>query len=435
MSGLAAVLCAMGHQVTATDLQASPVLERLAARGVTVATGHCPDLVAGAELVTASPAVPPGDPELAEARRRGVAVWSRAEVLGAVASQRRCVAVAGTHGKTTTASMLVVALEAAGLRPSFLVGADVAGLGTNARWGPGEWLVVEADESYGSFAALRPDLAVLTNVEPDHLDHYRTLAALHEAFARFVARSARVVVCSDDPVAASLGERVGACGVGTGPAATYRMTAVETGPSGARVELAGPAGPLGTLSVPIPGHHNAANAALAAAAAMELGATFGQVATGLARFTGVPRRFERRGAARGVTFVDDYAHLPGEVAPTLAAARALGARRVVAVFQPHRYTRTEALAGELGRSLAAADVVVVTDVYGAGDPPLAGVTGRLVADAVASSDPAVAVHYAPQRGELRGLVASLLRPGDLCLTLGAGDLTTLPDELLADPSW
>lgn len=436
MSAVASVLAAMGHRVTGSDLKASPVVDRLVAQGVTVQVGHRAAQVGDADLVTCSPAVGPDNPELVEAARRGVPVVRRAQMLAAIAATRRCVAVAGTHGKTTTCSMLALILVEAGLHPSFLIGADVNEIGSNAVWDRGEWLVLEADESYGTFQALRPEIAVVTNVEADHLDYYRTFEALTDAFDHFVAgATGRRLVSADDPVAASVGRRHGAATVGEAEGADYRMTGVVLARSAVGFDLEGPGGPVGRLEVPVPGLHNARNAAVAAAAALEAGAPVPAVVAALARFTGVPRRFEFRGEVHGVTFVDDYAHLPSEVAATLAAARAGGWQRVVAVFQPHRYTRTAALAGAFGRAFVDADVVAVTDVYGAGERPVPGVSGKLVADAVTAQDPDRHVVYAPTRDELRVAVASLLRPGDLCCTLGAGDLTTFPDELLATPVW
>jgi UDP-N-acetylmuramate--alanine ligase len=432
MSAIASVLAAMGHTVTGSDLRGSPVVARLESEGVTVSIGHRAEHVGSADLVTFSPAVGADNPELAEAARRGVAVVRRAEVLAAIAAARRCLAVAGTHGKTTTCSMLSLILVEAGLRPSFLIGADVTGIGTNAVWDTGEWLVLEADESYGTFRAIRPEVAVVTNVEPDHLDHYKTFEALAEAFGGFLAAaSGGRLVGADDPVAADLGARAGAAGVGLSEGAAWRMSALELSRSAVGFDLAGPGGPLGRIEVPVPGAHNARNAAMATAAALLAGAPFAAAVAALGRFAGAPRRFEFRGESGGVTFVDDYAHLPTEVRAALAAARAGGWRRVVAVFQPHRYTRTAALADAFGPAFADADAVVVTDVYGAGEPPVPGVSGKLVADAVARDNPSVPVLYAAARDELRRSVADLLEPGDLCLTLGAGDLTTLPDELAA----
>jgi UDP-N-acetylmuramate--alanine ligase len=433
MSAIATVLHAMGHVVTGSDLKASGVTERLQRAGVGVAIGHAAANVGSADLVTVSSAIPETNPEVVEARRRGIVVLSRAESLAAVASLRRCVAVAGTHGKTTTASMLALLLVEAGLRPSFLIGGDVNEIGTNAVWDEGEWLVVEADESDGSFLSLVPDIAVVTNVEADHLDHYGTFDAVRSAFEAFLtsARSHRVVG-GDDVVAAEIGRSTGAEIVGTTPDCTYRMVDVELARSSLAFTLLGPSGEvLGRLSVPVPGLHNAKNAAVAAVAALAVGVPFDSLTRALARFAGVARRFEFRGTVNGVTFVDDYAHLPSEVRAALAAARNGGWPRVVAVFQPHRYSRTAELWSEFGRSFADADEVVITDVYGAGEAPVPGVSGRLVADAARHERPGTPVHYVAGRSDLRATVDKLLRPGDLCLTLGAGDLTSLPDELMS----
>ena len=436
MSAIATVLAAMGHQVTGSDIKVSPVSRRLLQQGIPVAVGHRSSNVGDVDALTYSPAVADDNPELEEARRRGIPVVRRAAALAAIAATRRTVAVAGTHGKTTTASMLSLVLVEAGLRPSFLIGADVNEIGTNAVWDTGEWLVLEADESYGTFSELRPEIAVVTNVEPDHLDHYGTFDSLRSAFSAFVEGTAGgAVVCADDPVAAEIGHAVGATAVGLAESADYRLANVSLSRSAVRFDLVGPAGAGGHLEVPVPGIHNARNASLAAVAALELGVPFAAVAAAMARFAGVPRRFEFRGEVNGVTFVDDYAHLPTEIRAALAAARAGGWARVIAVFQPHRYTRTAALYGDFGTAFDDADEVVVTDVYGAGEPPIPGVSGRLVVDAVAARRPAVPVSYAAGREDLLHHVRAILRPGDLCCTLGAGDLTTLPDQLIAEPTW
>jgi UDP-N-acetylmuramate--alanine ligase len=363
-------------------------------------------------------------------------VIPRSGALAAICSTRRCLAVAGTHGKTTTASMLSLILIEAGMRPSFVIGADVNEIGTNAVWDTGAWLVVEADESYGTFQALRPDLAVLTSVEADHLDHYGTFEELRAAFGDFVgAAGSGAVVSADDVEAASIGRAHGAQSVGTSAGATFTMTDVVERRSSVAFTLHGPDGVLGSLTIGVPGLHNARNAALAVVAALAAGAPFEASASALARFAGVTRRFEFRGDANGVTFVDDYAHLPTEVRAALATARAGAWSRVVAVFQPHRYSRTAVLAEQFGSAFLEADSLVVTDVYSAGEPAVPGVSGRSIVDAVRAHDERLPVVYAPGWEELRRIVGSLLRPGDLCLTLGAGDLTRLPDELLESPTW
>lgn len=437
MSAIATVLHAMGHVVTGSDLKESAVTERLRRSGIAVAIGHRGDNIGSADVVTVSSAVAESNPEVLEARRRGVPVLPRSQALAAIAALRRCIAVAGTHGKTTTASMLALLLVEAGLRPSFLIGGEVNEIGTNAVWDDGAWIVIEADESDGTFLSLTPDIAIVTNVEADHLDHYGSFAAVRAAFEEFVA-SAREhrVVGGDDPVAAEIGRATGSVVVGTTEECTYRMVDLELARSSVSFGLMAPDGlSLGRLAVPVPGLHNAKNAAVATVAALATGVPFATAARALARFAGVARRFEFRGAIGGVTFVDDYAHLPTEVRAALAAARNGGWQRVVAVFQPHRYTRTADLWADFGPVFADADVVVVTDVYGAGEAPVPGVSGRLVADAVRQSLPDMPVHYVPGRGDLSHAVAMLLEPGDLCCTLGAGDLTSLPDELMSDPGW
>ena len=432
MSALASVLAAMGHQVTGSDLKASVTTSRLAAAGVGVAVGHDAAHLGEAEVVAVSSAITEANPELAAARAAGVAVLSRAQMLAAVAAQRRVVAVAGTHGKTTTASMLALIAVEAGLRPSFLIGGDLNEMGTNAVWDTGPWLVVEADESDGTFLALDPEVAVVTNVEPDHLDHYGGFPELVAAFDRFCAgRPGGLVVGADDPVAARLGRAHGADLVGTGPDATFRIDAVAPGREGVSFTLSLPGEAPRRLTLPVTGANIAANAAVAMVSALRLGARFEDGARALARFAGVARRFELRGERDGVRFVDDYAHLPTEVRAVLEAARQTGPTRLVVVFQPHRYSRIASLGPQFADAFTRADVVVVTDVFAAGEAPRPGVTGRLVADAVAAAHPELDLTYVAGREALRSHVAALLRPGDLCLTLGAGDLTLLPDELLA----
>jgi UDP-N-acetylmuramate--alanine ligase len=436
MSAIALVLRAMGHSVSGSDLRESPVAVRLRTKGIEVAVGHRAENVIPVDAVTFSPAVAPTNPELVAAAAQGARVIARSGVLAAICATRRCLAVAGTKGKTTTASLLSLILIEAGLRPSFLIGADVNEVGTNAVWDTGEWLVVEADESFGTFQELRPDWAVLTNVESDHLDHYGTFANLRAAFDAFVAQATSgSVVSADDAEAFAIGRAHQARTVGTGPEATFTMHDIELSRSSASFSLHGPDGELGRLTLGVPGLHNARNAALAVTAALQVGAPFSAAATALARFTGVSRRFEFRGEANGVTFVDDYAHLPFAVEAALATARTGGWSRVVAVFQPHRYTRTAELSEQFGTAFADADVLVVTDVYSAGEAPVPGVSGRLVSEAVRAQDPRLPVTYVPTWEELRRVVGSMLLPGDLCLTLGAGDLTALPDELLASTQW
>jgi UDP-N-acetylmuramate--alanine ligase len=436
MSAIALVLSAMGHTVTGSDLKDSPVAERLRSHGIQVAVGHRAENVGEVDAVTYSPAVALSNPEILAAEARGALVVPRSGMLAAICATRRCLAVAGTHGKTSTASMLSLILVEAGLRPSFLIGSDVNEIGTNAVWDQGEYLVVEADESYGTFQAIRPDLAVLTNVEPDHLDYYGTFEHLRDAFSEFVGSATEAsIVSADDAEASAIGRAHGSTSVGRSIEARYAIGNIEEERSAIAFTLSGPDGVLGEIRLGVPGLWNASNAALATVAALRAGAPFSAAQSALARFVGVSRRFEFRGEANGVTFVDDYAHLPGEVRAVLATAKAGGWDRIVAVFQPHRFGRTAQLAPAFGTAFADADVLVVTDIYSAGETPVPGVSGRLVVDAVRQQDPRLEVHYVPGWEELRRSVGQLLRPGDLCFTLGAGDLTLLPDQLIESPQW
>jgi UDP-N-acetylmuramate--alanine ligase len=432
MSAIATVLAAMGHQVTGSDLKASPGLERLRAAGVAVAVGHRAENVGDVDVVAISTAVPAGNAEVVAAEARGIPVLRRAEVLAAIAATRRTVAVAGTHGKTTTSSMLALVLVEAGLHPSFIVGGELNEIGTGALWDDGEWMVVEADESDGTFLELPAEVAVVTSVEPDHLEHYGGYAPLVDAFDRFLAAARVRVVCADDEGAAALGARHQAVTYGLSDGATYRMVDVERGRTGTRFGLDHDGERIAEVRLPVPGLHNARNACAALVAGVLVGAPPDAAERALARYAGVARRFQFRGERNGVTFVDDYAHLPKEVEAALAAAADGGWQRVVCVFQPHRYSRTAALWRDFADAFVGADLVVVTDVYGAGETPRPGVTGKLVVDAVLEAHPEQRLAYLPGRADLVPYLRHVLRPGDLCLTLGAGDLTSLPAELLRE---
>ena len=432
MSAIATVLVAMGHSVSGSDLKESRRLDRLRQLGVDVHVGHSAAHVGDAEVLAISTAIRPGNPEVVAAGERGIPVLRRAEILAAICATRRTVAVAGTHGKTTTSSMLALALTEAGMAPSFIIGGDVREIGSGAVWRDGEWFVVEADESDGTFLELGAEAVIVTSVEPDHLEHYGDFDALRDAFGRFLASApGPAVVCADDAVARDLAATTGAITYGTDERADYRMEDVVSDRSGVRFTVTHRGAPVGPVAIPVPGMHNARNAAAALAMALSLGAPFDAVARALGRFAGVARRFEFRGEAGGVTFVDDYAHLPGEVREVLAAARQGGWRRVVCVFQPHRFSRTAGLWSTFAGAFRAADLLVVTDVYSEGEDPRPGVTGKLIVDAVLDHDPGQAVAYLPRRRDVVAYLPPRLRPGDVCLTLGAGDLTTLPDELLA----
>ncbi|HEX5614164.1 MAG TPA: UDP-N-acetylmuramate--L-alanine ligase [Acidimicrobiia bacterium] len=433
MSAIARLLVGMGHRVSGSDLRDSAVLARLEAAGVEVAVGQRAEHVpVGADAVVYSTAVPLDNVELVAARALGVPVLHRARVLRALTQIRRSIAVAGSHGKTTTASMLALVLRAAGLHPSFVIGADVNEVGSNAAYDSGDLFVVEADESDGTFLALDPAIAVVTNVEPDHLDHYGDVGGLADAFAQF-ARLARevCVIGVDDPGAAALRSEVGDVRTfGFSADADYHLSDYVGGRDGCRARIRVDGVDAGVLQLPVAGRHNALNAAAALAVASELGVEIDAAQRALAGFGGVARRFQHRGELDGVALIDDYAHLPAEVEAAIATAREGGWNRVVVVFQPHRYTRTAALWREFRDAFSGADAVVVTDVYAAGERPVAGVSGRLIVQAVLDAHPDLPVTYVPRRDDLRDVPRRLARRGDVVLTLGAGDLTTLPDEWL-----
>jgi UDP-N-acetylmuramate--alanine ligase len=434
MSAVATVLLAMGQQVSGSDLKASAELARLRSLGVDASVGHHPAHVADVDIVTVSTAIPSANVEVSEARRLGIPVLSRAEMLAAIVATRKTVAVAGTHGKTSTSSMLALVLVEAGLHPSYIVGGDLKEVGSGAAWGSGQWLVVEADESDGTFLSLSPEVALVTSVEPDHLDYYGSLAVMEEAFGRFLASGGATIVCADDPAAARLGREVGATTYGTDERADYRMVGVATGRSTGRFSVVHHGTSLAEFALEVPGRHNARNACAALVGGLLVGASSDSARRALRRYRGVARRFEFRGERDGVTYVDDYAHLPGEVRAALAAATDGAWKRLVVVFQPHRYSRTASLWPHFADAFVDADVLVVTGVYGAGEAPRPGVSGRLILDAVRAAHPGADATYLPAHPELVAHLRATLLPGDLCLSLGAGDLTELADELLADPA-
>ncbi len=433
MSALAVIARHRGVAITGCDSDASGAgLDDLTTLGVPVWRGHDPSHVDGARAVIVTAAVPRDHPELERARALEVPVVRRADALGElVAAGRASVAVAGTHGKTTTTVMVTEALTAAGRNPTGLAGGRVAAWGGNARIGGDELFVVEADEYDKAFLSLKPTIAVVNNVEADHLECYGSIDALEAAFADFAGRAERVIVGADDAGADRVALKVEApvWRVGLGPTADVRIRAVRLEPSGSRAAISLPGGHTVELQLAVPGMHNVRNAAAALGVLQALGADVQAGAHALADFRGVGRRFERLGEARGVAVVDDYAHHPTEVTATLAAARqAFPGRRLVAVFQPHLYSRT-ALHGEsLGKALAAADMVVIAPIYGAREQPLAGVTHHLVVRGATRAGAAtVAVR---DRAGLTQHVARAVREGDVVFTLGAGDVTRVGPELL-----
>lgn len=442
MSGIARIMIARGVTVSGSDSAGSDLLASLAALGADVHAGHAAANVAGADTVVVSSAIRPGNPELAEAHARGLRVLHRAAALASLMLGRRGAAVAGTHGKTTTTSMLTTALRHCGADPGYVIGGILTETGLGAQDGTGEVFVAEADESDGSFLMLSPEVAVVTSVEADHLDNYAGLAEIEAAFAAFTRRivpGGVLVACADDPGARSLAAAAAGLPIrvrtyGEADDADYRITAVHLRGMNVGLEVSGApeAGsglrPVARLEVAVPGRHNALNATAAYAAAIELGLPAGQIATGLAAYRGARRRMEPKGEAAGVLVLDSYAHHPTEIAADLRAARGIrGGGRVIAIFQPHLYSRTRIFAAEFGEALGLADEVVVLDVYAAREDPEPGVTGDLVASAV----PGGRAVFLPDFQAAPALLADIARPGDLILTMGAGDVTTLGPLIVA----
>ncbi|MBN2841122.1 MAG: UDP-N-acetylmuramate--L-alanine ligase [Coriobacteriia bacterium] len=431
MSGLARVLHDRGKVVTGSDLKASRYATSLQESGITVHVGHVAGNLGDPEVVVVSSAIPDSNPELKAARERGIPVWPRAKMLAHIAGDDACVAVAGTHGKTTTSSMMATVLDSIGLDPTFLIGGELNDMGANARCGGGAYCVVEADESDGSFLYLDPKVSIITNIEADHLDHYGSFEAVVDTFGQFIQRTAAdgaVIVCADDEGLLALAREHATAEVvtyGFDPSADVRCSDAAAEGLGHRFSVTLPDGRRLDTSVSVPGVHNVVNAAGVLAAVYALGEDVGAAAAVLGSFSGVRRRFDRVGEAAGVTVVDDYAHHPTEVRATLAAARTAGFERVWVVFQPHRYSRTQALGSDFGGAFEDADRVVLMDVYSAGEAPIPGVSGKTILSAMLQQAPRTQAAYFPHRDEIEAYLAPRVRAGDLVMTMGAGDVTTL----------
>ena len=432
MSGIAEVLARGGHDVTGSDLKESPYTRRLREAGITVHIGHASERVGDAERVVISTAIPKTNPELLEARRRSIPVIPRAAALAWILDGTRSVAVAGTHGKTTTTSMTAHVLKALGENPTALVGGELNDIGSNVAFGRSDLVVAEADESDRSLLYLEPQAAVVTNIEFDHPDFYSSLDDVIETFERFVRSlpdGGCLITCSDDPSCLVVAAEA-RC-----PLTTYGIDSGDL-----RAEVLGPnsyallenGSRRGDVELGVYGRHNVLNSLAAAGVARWLGYDPYEAALTLKNFGGVRRRFQLKGEVADVRVVDDYAHHPTELAATLAAARSTlrPDGRVIAVFQPHRYSRTRALYREFGDSFASADAVLVTEVYGAGEMPQPGVNGKLIVDAICETRGHPEVYYVPQQEAIPAVLGNISERGDLVLTLGAGDISGVGESLL-----
>lgn len=427
MSALAKVLVGRGREVSGSDLRAGAALDALADLGVATFTGHRPEAVEGAGLVVASSAVPEYDEELEHARSLRIPLWRRPELLEAMTSEIATIAATGTHGKTTTTALLVTALRGLGEDPSFVVGGEMLDLSTNGHHGSTDLLVLEADEAFRTFENLHLNGLVVTNVEHEHVDHFGTFEELAESFVKVASDvEGPVLCCLDDPGSALVAEKTSSLTYGFDPTSDWRISDFAAGSAGTVFTLSGARGST-RVALAQPGRHLALNAAGALALLVETGRDLERAAAAISQFRGVGRRWEHRGTVAGVILYDDYAHHPTEVEAVLTAAGGVAPGRLWAVFQPHLYSRTERFSDEFGAALATADVTVVTDVFGAREEPVPGITGELVADATRTAGGVV--HYVPHRTDLAEFLAPQLEAGDLVISMGAGDITLLHNEL------
>jgi UDP-N-acetylmuramate--alanine ligase len=426
MSGLARIALSHGISVTGSDAKDSSVLSALAALGAEVHASHSSEHVDGADFVIFSTAISQTNPELIRARELNLPILTRAQALAILMSNSRSIAVAGTHGKTTTSSMLTVALQACGLDPSFAIGGTLTSSGSNAHRGTGELFVAEADESDGSFTEYRPFAAIVTNVEHDHVDYFATAADVTKAFADFAATIAKdgyLVFCADDPGAAHLASQISDLKVisyGTTDGADLFIDSINLLPMGATARILWRGRTIGNLSLQVPGLHNVLNAGAALAMGLTLGAPAAEMLSGLASFHGTGRRFELKATVHGIRVIDDYGHHPTEITVTLEAAkRYAGDGRLIVIFQPHRYSRTKAFMSEFAKALNMADLVVLLEIYAASENPIPGVTSATIAEQMENG------HFIPNFLEASDWVIAQAKPGDVIVTLGAGDVNSL----------
>ncbi|MDH7480681.1 MAG: UDP-N-acetylmuramate--L-alanine ligase [Armatimonadota bacterium] len=434
MSGLATVMAGMGYHISGSDLKIGHVKERLSALGIELAEGHHAQNVGDAELVVASAAIPADNPEIIAAREKGIPVLTRAQMLGRLMAGTFGIAVSGTHGKTTTTSMLALVLERGGLDPTILIGGDLETLKGNARLGKSRYFLTEACEAYDSFLELHPAVAVITNIEAEHLDHYKSLDGVMAAFSRFLSQvqpGGFAVLCTDCPNTRSLISQVKTRVVtyGLDFPADYTATDISDSPQPS-FKILSKGNELGLVTLRIPGRHNVANAVAAAAVASELRIGFDVISKALGEFKGAERRFEILGTAAGIMVVDDYAHHPTEIRATLAAARTLG-RRIIAVFQPHLYSRTQQFAREFAEALSEADRVVVTEIYPAREKPIPGVTAAEITNLIRAKDPNKPAKFIADKELIAENLMAELQPSDLVLFMGAGDIRTAGEMLLS----
>lgn len=435
MSAIAKILLEKGYSVTGSDISRSEIVNRLEQLGATIFIGHYPDNIDGAEAIVVSTAIAGDNPEVVAAREKGLRVFHRSDLVASLMKERLGIAVAGAHGKTTTTSMIALMMERAGTDPTIIIGGELDYLNGNAKLGQGEYLVAEADESDGSFLKLAPHIAVVTNVENDHMDYYGTMDNILQAFTEFLgklqAETGLAILCFDNAhvraIAAGLDRKVVSYAVDHEADFTARDISVRGTTTVYRVFHQDKF--LGSIELNVPGRHNVANSLAAVAVGMNTGLSFEQIAEGLALFRGVKRRFQTKGRVGGIWVVDDYAHHPTEISTTLQAARDTNPKRLICVFQPHRFSRTKFLREEFGCAFTRADLLILTDVYAAGEAPIPGIDGEVIKEEVGRQTKQT-VTYIPDKANIARYLAQIVEPGDLVITMGAGNIYQTGEELV-----
>ena len=435
MSAIARVLSAQGYQVSGSDLNKSEMTSKLEVEGIKVFIGHQPDNLSACEALVVSTAIKANNPELQAAKERGIPIFHRSEIVAYLMASKKGIAVAGAHGKTTTTSMLALVLEKAGLDPTILIGGELELLGGNAKLGGGEYLVAEADESDGSFVNFSPQMAIVTNIENDHMDYYHTMDNIFQAFREFLYKlppeSGLAVLCFDSENVRNIAKNLERRYISYGIEQKADYMARDIRPQGPFTifdvfkgeEL------LGTVKLGVPGRHNVCNSLAVIVIALQLGLTFNQINDALAVFQGAKRRFQTKGRVRGIWVVDDYAHHPTEVATTLQAARQTEPQRLICVFQPHRYSRTQLLQQEFGQAFLAADQLILTDVYAAGEEPLPGIDGETIKKQV-EAQTSQRVVYIQDKDKIARYLSEFVEAGDLVVTMGAGNIYQAGEQLV-----
>jgi UDP-N-acetylmuramate--alanine ligase len=436
MNGIAMILIGLGYKVSGSDLKPSAVTERLEALGATFYTGHSKNNLGSADLVVASTAIPPDNEELAEAKKRGLPVVHRSEMLAWLMKRQKGIAIAGAHGKTTTTSMLALVLEKNNLDPTIVIGGELTDIGGNAKLGLGEYMIAEADESDGSFLKLDPLVEIITNIDDDHLDHYKSVENILAAFSKFLAKvpnNGLAVVCLDDPRLRAMLDgysRPFETYALDDPGADYTMKNMQLDDHNTAGDVYCHGSKLGALRLKVPGRHNLSNALAVVAAGRFIGLSFDQIVGVLGNFLGAGRRFQLTGEVNGIKVIDDYAHHPTEIKATLKAAAQLRTGRVISVFQPHRYTRTSILGQRFGDAFKDADLIIISELYSAGEHPIAGISAETIISAIEKQDGRKVIYLATKK-EIVNFLARTARPGDMIITMGAGDIWAAGVELVA----